>query len=41
LGKRELGEMERVDLEGFIEHEQDRGIPAILAENKFSVESRF
>jgi len=26
LGKRELGEMERVDLEAFIEHEQDRGI---------------
>ena len=26
LGKRELGEMERVDLEGFIEHEQDRGL---------------
>jgi integrase/recombinase XerD len=25
-GKRELGEMERVDLEGFIEHEQDRGL---------------
>jgi integrase/recombinase XerC/integrase/recombinase XerD len=25
-GKRELGEMERVDLEAFIEHEQDRGI---------------
>lgn len=26
LGKRELGQMERVDLEGFIEHEQDRGL---------------
>jgi site-specific recombinase XerD len=26
LGKRELGEMERVDLEAFIEHEQDRGL---------------
>jgi integrase/recombinase XerD len=26
LGKRDLGEMERVDLEAFIEHEQDRGI---------------
>jgi len=26
LGKRELGEMGRVDLEAFIEHEQDRGI---------------
>ena len=26
LGKRELGEMERTDLEAFIEHEQDRGI---------------
>jgi len=26
LGKRELGEMERVDLEAFIEQEQDRGI---------------
>jgi site-specific recombinase XerD len=25
-GKRELGEMERVDLEAFIEHEQDRGM---------------
>jgi len=25
-GKRELGEMERVDLEAFIEHEQDRGL---------------
>jgi integrase/recombinase XerD len=25
-GKRELGEMERIDLEAFIEHEQDRGI---------------
>jgi len=25
-GKRELGEMERTDLEAFIEHEQDRGI---------------
>ncbi|MDH4138026.1 MAG: tyrosine-type recombinase/integrase [Anaerolineae bacterium] len=25
-GKRELGEMERVDLEGFIEQEQDRGL---------------
>jgi integrase/recombinase XerC/integrase/recombinase XerD len=25
-GKRELGEMERADLEGFIEHEQDRGM---------------
>jgi integrase/recombinase XerD len=25
-GKRELGELERVDLEAFIEHEQDRGI---------------
>jgi integrase/recombinase XerC/integrase/recombinase XerD len=25
-GKRDLGEMERVDLEAFIEHEQDRGI---------------
>jgi integrase/recombinase XerD len=25
-GKRELGEMERIDLEGFIEHEQDRGL---------------
>jgi site-specific recombinase XerD len=26
LGKREVGEMERVDLEAFIEHEQDRGL---------------
>jgi site-specific recombinase XerD len=26
LGKRDLGEMERVDLEAFIEHEQDRGL---------------
>jgi integrase/recombinase XerD len=26
LGKRELGQMERVDLEAFIEHEQDRGL---------------
>ena len=26
LGKRELGRMERVDLEAFIEHEQDRGM---------------
>ncbi len=26
LGKRELGQMERVDLEAFIEHEQDRGM---------------
>jgi site-specific recombinase XerD len=26
LGKRELGEMERADLEAFIEHEQDRGL---------------
>jgi integrase/recombinase XerD len=26
LGKRELGEMERIDLEAFIEHEQDRGL---------------
>jgi site-specific recombinase XerD len=26
LGKRDLKEMERVDLEGFIEHEQDRGL---------------
>jgi integrase/recombinase XerC/integrase/recombinase XerD len=25
-GKRELGEMERIDLEAFIEHEQDRGL---------------
>jgi site-specific recombinase XerD len=25
-GKRELGEMERIDLEAFIEHEQDRGM---------------
>ena len=25
-GKRELGEMERADLEAFIEHEQDRGL---------------
>jgi integrase/recombinase XerD len=25
-GKRDLGEIERVDLEGFIEHEQDRGM---------------
>jgi integrase/recombinase XerC/integrase/recombinase XerD len=25
-GKRELGEMERVDLEAFVEHEQDRGM---------------
>jgi site-specific recombinase XerD len=25
-GKRELGQMERVDLEAFIEHEQDRGL---------------
>lgn len=25
-GKRDLGEMERVDLEAFIEHEQDRGL---------------
>jgi site-specific recombinase XerD len=25
-GKRELGEMDRVDLEAFIEHEQDRGL---------------
>jgi integrase/recombinase XerD len=26
MGKRELGEMERVDLEAFVEHEQDRGM---------------
>jgi site-specific recombinase XerD len=26
LGKRDLGEMERIDLEAFIEHEQDRGM---------------
>jgi integrase/recombinase XerC/integrase/recombinase XerD len=26
LGKRDLGEVERVDLEAFIEHEQDRGM---------------
>ena len=26
LGKKELGQMERVDLEGFIEQEQDRGL---------------
>jgi len=26
LGNRELGEMERIDLEAFIEHEQDRGM---------------
>ena len=25
-GKRDIGEIERVDLEGFIEHEQDRGL---------------
>ena len=25
-GKRDLGEMERIDLEAFIEHEQDRGL---------------
>src|SRR4030042_6997265 len=25
-GKREIGEMERIDLEAFIEHEQDRGM---------------
>jgi len=26
LGKRDLGEMERIDLEAFLEHEQDRGL---------------